>query len=235
MVIAPGALAVVMALAGCVFIPFVPQPEPPQPGPDVQDFVFESFDATYELGRDEHGVATLTTTEHLVALFPEYDQNRGIERVLVDGVGNQDTSLEVVAVTDGAGEPIAHEVKDDGGPTVAVIMAGHEYVHGRQEYVVVYTQRNVVTETDGVEYFHWGVNGPGWSQPFARVSARVELGDGIAEGLSAESGCYVDAPVPQRHCDLVHDADVVSVAVDDVRRGESLTLHLQFAQQFEVE
>jgi hypothetical protein len=229
------ALAVAL-LAGCVLIPFVPQPPLPQPeGPDLQDFTFESFDATYKLGRDENGVATLTTTERLVALFPEYDQNRGIERSLFDRVADQDTSLEVVSVTDGAGEPIEFEVTDDGGPIVSVVMAGDEFVHGRQEYVVVYTQRNVITEEGGVEYFHWGVNGWGWVQPFATVSARVELADGLAAGLTGRSGCYVDSTVAQRPCDLVQDGDIVTVAVEDVAGGESVTLQLQFARQFEVE
>jgi hypothetical protein len=225
----------VALLTGCVFIPFLPQPELRPVGPDLQDFVFESFDATYELGRDERGVATLTTTEHLVALFPEYDQNRGIQRVLIDAVGDQPTSLDVVSVTDGEGEPIEFDLEDDGGPVVTVVMAGTEFVHGRQEYVVVYTQRNVITEVGGVESFHWGVNGPGWSQPFGRVSARVELADAIADGLSVARGCYVDSTVAQRPCDLVQDGNVISVAVDEVGRGESLTLQLQFAQQFEVE
>jgi hypothetical protein len=230
-------LSAAMALTGCVLIPFVPQPAPREvpAGPDVQDFVFESFDASYELGRDANGVATLTTTEHLVALFPDYDQNRGIERALFDRVADQDTGLEVVSVTDGAGEPIEFEVTDDGGPIVAVVMAGDEFVHGRQEYIVVYTQRNVITEEGGVEYFHWGVNGAGWSQPFATVSARIELADGLTAGLTGRSGCYVDSTVAQRPCDLVQDGNVLSVAVEDVVGGESLTFQLQFARQFEVE
>jgi hypothetical protein len=232
---APATVLAVTLLTGCVLVPFFPQPPSQTDGPDVQDFVFESFDATYELGRDENGVATLTTTEHLVALFPEYDQNRGIERALIDRVGDQDTELSVVAVTDGAGDPIEFEVTDDGGPVVSVVMAGADFVHGRQEYVIVYTQRNVITEEENVEYFHWGVNGTGWIQPFGRVTARVELVDGIADGLTVRSGCYVDSTVAQRPCDLVQDEDVVSVAVEDVGRGESLTLHLQFAHQFEVE
>jgi hypothetical protein len=229
------ALAVAL-LAGCVFIPFVPQPPLPQPeGPDLQDFTFESFEATYELGRDENGVATLTTTEHLVALFPEYDQNRGIARSLFDRVGDQDTGLEVISMANGADEPIEFEVTDDGGPIVSVVMAGDDFVHGRQEYVIVYTQRNVITHEGGVEYFHWGVNGWGWSQPFAEVSARIELADGLAAGLTGRSGCYVDSTVAQRPCDLVQDGDVVAAAVEDVAGGESVTLQLQFAGQFEVD
>jgi hypothetical protein len=234
-VFAPVAVLAVTLLAGCVFLPFIPPPPERPTGPDVQDFTFESFDARYELGRDENGVSTLTTTEHLVALFPEYDQNRGIERWLFDRVADQDTDLEVVSVTDGAGEPIEFEVTDDGGPIVSVVMAGDEFVHGRQEYVVVYTQRNVITEEGGVEYFHWGVNGSGWSQPFAAVSARIELADGLAAGLTDRSGCYVDSTVAQRPCDLVQDGDVISATVEDVAGGESVTLQLQFERQFEVE
>jgi hypothetical protein len=232
----PGAALAVALLSSCALVPFIPQPAPGGPKlPDVQDFTFESFDATYELGRDADGVATLRTTEHLVALFPDYDQNRGIERALFDRAGDQDTGLEVVSVTDGAGEPIEFEVTDDGGPIVSVVMAGDEFVHGRQEYVLVYSQRNVITEEGDVEYFHWGVNGTGWLQPFAEVSAHIELADGLTSGLTGRSGCYVDSTVAQRPCDLVQDGNVFSAAVEDVAGGESLTLQLQFTRQFEVE
>jgi hypothetical protein len=232
-VLSPAALLAVALLGGCVFIPFVPPSAQPE-GPDVQDFVFESFDASYELGRDEQGVATLTTTERLVALFPEYDQNRGIHRLLIDDVDGQHTGLEVVAVTDGAGDPIEFEVQDD-GRMVSIVMAGDEFVHGRQEYVVVYTQRNVISDVDGVESFHWSANGTGWSQPFGRVSARVELAGEIAEGLESDPGCYVDSTLEQRQCDLDRDENVVSATVEDLGPGESLTLHLEFADLFEVE
>ena len=46
----------------------------------VDDFSFDSFDASYVLGRDGSKNSTLHTTEKLVAKFPEIDQNRGIVR-----------------------------------------------------------------------------------------------------------------------------------------------------------
>jgi hypothetical protein len=222
-------------LTGCVAFPFLPQPVQPTV-PDVQDFVFASFDATYQLDRDENGVATLTTTEHLVALFPEYDQNRGIARVLIDRVGDQETGLTVVAVTDGAGDPIDFDVTDDDGPAVSVVMAGEDFVHGRQEYVLTYMQRNVVIDDRGVELFHWGVNGTGWQQPFGEVTARVELSDSIAEGVETTSACYVESMGASPACDLVRDGNVLIAGVVNVEPGQSLTLRLEFAPDvFEVD
>src|SRR6187399_2219239 len=54
-----------------------------QAGAGVDDFTFESFDAVYELSRGDDGRSQVRTTETLVAVFPDYDQNRGIKRALV--------------------------------------------------------------------------------------------------------------------------------------------------------
>ncbi len=43
----------------------------------VDDFVFESFTADYYLDVDEEGRSVLTTVETFVAVFPDFDQNRG--------------------------------------------------------------------------------------------------------------------------------------------------------------
>ena len=48
----------------------------------VDDFTFASFDAVYDLARDEAKRSMLTTTETLVAVFPDFDQNRGIRRAI---------------------------------------------------------------------------------------------------------------------------------------------------------
>ena len=73
----------------------------------TDDFVFESLDVQYYLDRDAGGHSTLTTIETFVAVFPDYDQNRGIVRNIPITYGGTDaydprrvdTGLEIVSVT----------------------------------------------------------------------------------------------------------------------------------------
>ena len=49
---------------------------------DTGDFTFTSFEADYYLSRDDAGHSTLRTVETFVAQFPNFDQNRGMVRLL---------------------------------------------------------------------------------------------------------------------------------------------------------
>ena len=71
-------------------------PAAPSAPAGLDDFAFDSFDASYELGRDDEGRATLRTVETIVAVFPEFDQNRGFIRDLVRDYDGHSTELEVV-------------------------------------------------------------------------------------------------------------------------------------------
>ncbi|MER3393764.1 MAG: DUF2207 domain-containing protein, partial [Microcella pacifica] len=82
---------------------------------DVNDFTFDSFEAQYVLGRDDDGHSTLTTTETIVARFPEFDQNRGLRRAIPATYQGHTTSLEVVSVTDESGDPRPYSVDADSG------------------------------------------------------------------------------------------------------------------------
>jgi hypothetical protein len=56
---------------------------------DVNNFEFESFDASYELSVNKaaDNRPEMLVTETLVAVFPETDQNRGIRRDISRGPG----------------------------------------------------------------------------------------------------------------------------------------------------
>ena len=68
---------------------------------NVNDFVFESLDVEYELGRDADGRSTLRTVEHFVAVFPEFDQNRGMIRAVPAIYDGHSTELQIVSVISG--------------------------------------------------------------------------------------------------------------------------------------
>ncbi len=56
----------------------------------VDDFTFESLDVQYYLDRDDAGHSTLRTVETFVALFPDFDQNKGLVRNIPSTYGGTD-------------------------------------------------------------------------------------------------------------------------------------------------
>ena len=72
---------------------------------DTSDFSFESFDADYTLTRDAEGYAEMRVVETLVAVFPDFDQNRGILRDIPSYYGEVPLNLSDFAVHDENGNP----------------------------------------------------------------------------------------------------------------------------------
>ncbi|NLA66396.1 MAG: DUF2207 domain-containing protein [Leucobacter sp.] len=160
---------------------------------DVNDFTIESFDATYTLSRDGEGRSSLHTVEHIVAVFPDFDQNRGLIRDLTRVYDGHDTNVQVLSVTDETGAARSYTTEPY-GDFLAVTMAVPEgqYLHGAQHYVIEYTQRDVTRFFDdtGVDEFYWDINGTDWSQPFDQVSAEIYLSPELAASLTGATACY---------------------------------------------
>lgn len=103
----------------------------------VDDFSFDSFAAVYELSRDSDGRSVLTVEETVVARFPDFDQNRGIQRAIPDTYLGTPLELEIRSVTDESGTERPFEFESDGEFTVVTIAVPEgEYVYGVQTYVV---------------------------------------------------------------------------------------------------
>ena len=103
---------------------------------DVNDFSFESFDATYEISvnEQEDKRSEMVVTEKLVANFPLIEQNRGIRRSiplisyqLFPGL------IEVLSVTDEAGKARDFEQTTDSEFLhLAIKSKDDSYVFGKQ-------------------------------------------------------------------------------------------------------
>ncbi|EAR25153.1 hypothetical protein A20C1_01156 [marine actinobacterium PHSC20C1] len=156
----------------------------------VDDFVFESYDADFYLGRDSDDRSTLRTVESFTAVFPA-GQNRGMRRAIPAYYEGVPVELSNISVTDETGAPRPFEVEDDEGFTL-VTSAADSFVSGAQTYVFSYEQSNVTryfANTDADEWY-WDTNGVGWDQPFGTVTSTVHLGEGLAQALVAEPQCY---------------------------------------------
>ena len=184
------ASAVVALAAAAVFAPLSAAAEEI----DTGNFEFRSFTGEYELSRAEDGTSSVTVTETIVPVFPEFDQNRGIIRAIPDLYQDIPLHTEVRSVENGSGKPVPYEAVWDGDTGFVELALGtDEFVHGEQTYVIEYTQRNVVgafSDTDADE-FYWDVNGTGWEQPFDEVSAVVTMDPGIVPTLTGNAACYV--------------------------------------------
>src|SRR5687768_15673384 len=205
------------------------------PSAGVDDFTFNSFDAIYELSRDEQGRSALHTTETLVAVFPEFDQNRGIRRAIPLDYDGHPTDLEIESVTDAAGQPRRFETaEDDEGEFLLVTIADSEYVHGEQTYVIEYRQRNVthVPDDAAIDEFYWDVNGTGWAQPFGRVSAELRMSDDVGRAFNGDVACYRGWSGSNTPCEeLAVDASaplVVTAAAAGLNPYDNLTIAAGF-------
>ena len=79
-----------------------------------------------------------------------------------------------------------------------------QYVHGKQTYVITYTQQDVTKyfSDTGDDEFYWDVNGTGWEQPFGEVSATVKLTGSLASKLNGKTACYYGAEGSTTKCDI---------------------------------
>jgi uncharacterized membrane protein YgcG len=161
----------------------------------VDDFVFESFDGVYELDIAGDGTSQLRTTETLVAVFPDYDQNRGIARYLPTRYLDFPLDTEVIGVTDEQGNDRPWATTRDGSAFVieSVVPRG-EFVRGRNTYVLSYRQDNVIRDfgkTTGLQEFYWDINGSGWPQPFGVVTATILIPPALAQSVWPDGdSCY---------------------------------------------
>jgi uncharacterized membrane protein YgcG len=199
---------------------------------DTSDFSFASFDAVYELSADDDGRSVLETTETLVAEFPEIDQNRGIQRAIPLDYDGHPVDLRITGVTDDAGAPRAYETEEE-DDFLVVTIADDDYVHGAETYVISYVQHNVthVPDDADLDEFFWDVNGTGWEQPFARVSAELRIAPEIAHWFAGSAACYQGPEGDPTGCDEIDstvDPLVITVAADDLGPHETLTVAAAF-------
>lgn len=203
---------------------------------DVNDFRFSRFEADYYLDRDSEGRSTLTTVESLTAVFPETDQNHGIQRVLVEDYQGTSTDLDVVSVTDETGAARDYDTESDEG-LLFVTIAADGFVHGEQTYVLTYTQHDVTryfADTQADE-FQWDTNGTGWRQPFDTVEARIHLSSALAAKLTGNAACYRGVEGSREVCEITtapgegNDGAVLTAGATGLGIGENVTVAIGFA------
>jgi uncharacterized membrane protein YgcG len=195
---------------------------------DVDDFHFDSFDGQYQLTRDADGHSLLTTTETLVAVFPEHDQNRGIRRLLVDEYDGHPTDVRVQSVTDENGNPRTFETDEDGDFLEVTIADDDVYVRGEQTYVITYTSHYVTKDFDELDEFYWDVNGTDWAQPFGEVTATVVLDPDLMAAHNGNAAAYRGQEGDGTEASVQSTGSGFTFRADNLQAGETLTFAIGF-------
>jgi uncharacterized membrane protein YgcG len=205
-------------------------------GAGVDDFEFASFDGVYELSRGDDGRSQLHTVETLVAVFPDFDQNRGIRRALVPDYKGHSTNIQIVSVTDENGTPRSYDAAydDDGFYVLTIAVPQGQFVHGEQTYVIEYTRTDVTATstdlTDGVtrDEFFWDTNGTGWAQPFGEVTATVRVASALRPSLTGEAYCYYGYEGARDRCEVSTDDGEFTATVRDLSGYQNMTVVVSF-------
>lgn len=199
---------------------------------NLDDFDIESFDAQWHLSRDADGHARLRVVETIVAVYPDFDQNKGFYRDIPEYRHGVQLHTSVDSVVDEFGQPVPYttEYYYD---FYSVGLGDDSYVHGRQTYVITYEQVDVIEafdDTDADE-FYWDVNGTGWAQPFGSVSMTLTVDPEIVPALTGATDCAVlvgECAEPLTRVDQPDGSAVFTAGARNLRPNESLTVAIAF-------
>lgn len=196
-----------------------------EPQGGVDDFDFSSWEATYEVGMDDDGRATLHVVETRVAEFPDSDQNRGIVAGFPDHYQGAGLDTSIISVRDENGDDVPYEIETDDG-LVYVLTGDDEFVHGSTTYVIEYAMRDVILPARGtnVDEFYWDLLPLDSTQDIDAFRAEVVFDEELAAHLTGASSCYQGPQGSTDTCDLRQEAGVFSVAANDLAAGEGVTV-----------
>lgn len=204
----------------------------------TQDFYFKSFDADYYLEKDEEGVSHLRVEETLVAVFPESNQNHGIDRVIpfINQDGKNITlenlnNKNLTVTRNGNSEPFTVSKSSATDYTVRIGSAS-SYVHGEQKYKLSYTFDKVIAEFPDslLQELYWDTNGTGWYQKFDELTATVHMPKDIIEKWNKKPSCYVGnyGEKGSERCKIEYTDDGIIFKTSNLRPQENLTFDLEF-------
>lgn len=157
----------------------------------ANDFRFKDFTVDYYLRKTADNVSEMEVVENVTAVFPNYNQNHGIERY-IPFLNQNDTNLttenasnlSIEVTRNGEIEPVNVGVYDN--HFVARIGRKDTYLHGEQNYKIKYKFVRVMTEfeasryaTEAYQELYWDTNGTESAQTFESVTANLHMDEEI--------------------------------------------------------
>ena len=198
---------------------------------DVNNFKITNYDIQYNLGRNQDGRSTLRTKETITAVFPQANQNHGIERYIPSKYDGHKVGLKVQSVKNENQKKVKFTTYQSGKYTVVRVGDADKYVHGQQTYVIEYSQQDVTkafSDTKADE-FYWDTNGTEWQVPIDNLSVSLMVDESLVESLSGKSRCYSGHYGLNSLCRLNQDQPgVFTASMAGVSKGENMTLAVGF-------
>jgi uncharacterized membrane protein YgcG len=201
---------------------------------DVNNFTIKSFEADYYLSRDANKTSQLRVEERIVAEFPSFDQNHGIERAIPEEYQGHTVSLVIDYVRDQSGAALEFSSLHENKNLILRIGNKDKYVHGVTTYVIGYRLKNVINFQDQDE-FYWDVNGDQWSQTFERVTARLHIEGDLVGLLTEDQSCFSGryGINNQSGCSVERGGGVADVVIsaktlESLSGGQTLTIVVGF-------
>lgn len=197
---------------------------------DVNNFSISDYEINYTLGRETSGRSTLLTEEVITAEFPNFDQNRGIERAIPSSYDGHNTSLNIQKVEDLYGSSRSFTTYDSNGNTVVRIGDTDRYVRGTQVYKITYSQTDVTkffADTNRDE-FYWDTNGTEWRVPIDKLSVTLNVANDLETSLSGSSACYFGVFGSNTSCDITQEGTTFSLTQENVSPNQNVTIAVDF-------
>ncbi|QHN42535.1 DUF2207 domain-containing protein [Candidatus Mycosynbacter amalyticus] len=195
----------------------------------ANDFEITNYHMQLELGRDSEQRSTLKTVEKITALFPDTDQNHGIERAIPSSYEGHTTSLHIESVKSEAGVALPYTIYESNGNQVVRIGDKNTYVHGSQTYVLTYAQRDVTRyyADTKMDEFYWDLNGVDWKVPIQRFTAEVTMTP-EARTYYEQYACYQGGAGSSAGCQITQEGAMFRVAASSMAPGDNVTVALGF-------
>ncbi|MDQ2973075.1 MAG: DUF2207 domain-containing protein [bacterium] len=199
----------------------------------VDNFRISSFEADYYLSRDSAKTSMLRVEERIVAEFPNFDQNRGIERAIPKKYQGHTVSLQIESVINDVGQAINYTTRTENDNEILRIGDADKFVRGRQVYNIKYSLKNVINFQDSDE-FYWDINGTEWRVTSDSVVARLHLPAELATSKIEEEQCFTGfSGASAQDCRITtepsEDGLLTTVSVlTPLAAGENLTMVIGF-------
>lgn len=214
---------------GFISIPFLPQVHA-----DANSFTFQSFDADYYLSRDVNKRSVMDVRETLQAVFPDIDQNHGIERAIPNVYDEHPVTPKITGVTDEKGNALTYTTYESNNNTVVRIGEKGTFVHGVHTYVIQYTVTDVTHNGPNADELYWNTNGVLWSQPFEALTARFHIAKQIVPALDGRAICFSGAEgSTDKNCivdtkELPDETVITTVSTQPLQPGQNVTTAIGF-------
>lgn len=181
---------------------------------NTNNFYFSSFEADYYISRDSENRSTLKVVETLVAQFPSYNQNHGIERAIPQEYDGHDVNLRVESVKDRAGNVWNYTTYTSNDNLILRIGDADKYVRGEQTYVISYTVQDVTRNFGNHDELYWDVREQG-DQPINNLTARLHIPPDLAGSLETSKPpvCYTGRAESREQACTIHTDDATETVI----------------------